>query len=137
MMGMAPVMVGVILVAVAMVVVMPVTRAAFGSTGQHTVQIPGQEVFHRQARLAGDDFDALLCKHIQGAPAHAADNHNANPLLAQPAWENAGGVRWRSHRAHQENGLLLGINLGQRKMGAAAKMPVKTSALDGKSDGQA
>lgn len=114
--------------AVVMMVPAPVIMvmgAALGFVYQPAVEIRGGKRLHRGVRFTPPDLDAFLGKDGQRAPANAAHDDNFRPLLAQPAREKAGLMRWCGHRPDADNFPLLGVRLHERELSAASKVSVK------------
>ena len=124
--------------AVVMMVPAPVIMvmgATLGFVHQPAVEIRGGKCLNRGVWLTRPDLDAFLGKDGQRASADAAHDDDFRSLLAQPAREQAGLVRWRGHCLDADNFPLLGVRLHEREFLAAAKMSVKPAFDCGYCDG--
>ena len=104
-----------------------VMGAALGFVPQLAVKICCNHRFHRCARLAGADGNALLRKKGDGTMANTAHDGHARSLLVDPAWEKPRHALRRRHRPGVDDFFVFRVCLHKRKLSAAAKMSVKTA----------
>ncbi len=122
---------GVCVVVMLSVVVMPMVVTACRGRREFSPQKGGDQRLHAPAKGSGPHLDAVAREILQRPVADATSDDHFDPVLPEPAREQAGlvvrcGVDFGSQRRLQA-----GVDLDDRELTAAAEVSVQMTGLDG------